>query len=70
MEQSLLTVKEAASMLNLKASTLYRWAEERKLSVVKIGRSIRFLLTDIERFIAKHRRPALKETDENEARCA
>lgn len=69
MEQAprLLSVNEAASMLGLKASTLYRWAEERKLPVVKFGRSVRFRLKDIERFITTNLHPALRELDEQRA---
>lgn len=53
-------------MLGMKASTLYRWAEERRLPVVKFGRSVRFRFKDIERFIAKNLRPALMDRDESD----
>lgn len=53
-------------MLSMKPSTLYRWAEERKLHVVKFGRSVRFRSKDIERFIAKNLRPALRDGDESD----
>lgn len=57
--EDLLTVDEAAAKLHFKASTLYRWAEEKRLPVVKLGRSIRFRPEDIERLISKNLRPAV-----------
>jgi excisionase family DNA binding protein len=62
-ELRLLTVEEAASMLSLKPSTLYRWAEERKLPTVKLGRSVRVRFKDIEQLIAKNLRPALRDSE-------
>ena len=55
----LLTVNDAASMLAMKPSTLYQWAYERHVPTVKIGRALRFRLSDIENLIAKCVRPAL-----------
>ena len=58
-EERLLDVKEAAEMLGLKPSTLYQWAYERRLPVVKLGRTLRFRLSDIQALIAQSVRPAL-----------
>jgi excisionase family DNA binding protein len=60
-QDRLLDVKEAAAMLGLKPSTLYQWAYERRLPVVKLGRALRFRLSDLQALISKSVRPALSE---------
>jgi excisionase family DNA binding protein len=63
----LLDVKEAAAILALKPATLYQWAYERRLPVVKLSGPrgpLRFRLSDIEKLIARSLRPALKRTGE------
>ena len=62
-EQSerLLDVREASAMLGLKPATLYQWAYERRIPVVKLfGRALRFRLSTIEKLIADSERPALR----------
>ena len=49
----LLNVRDAATMLGLKPSTLYQWAYERRIAHVKIGGALRFRLSAIEKLIAK-----------------
>jgi excisionase family DNA binding protein len=59
----LLDVHEAASMLALKPATLYQWAYERRIPVVKLfgpRGALRFRLSDIEALIARSVRPALR----------
>ena len=57
----LLDVREAAAMLGLKPCTLYQWAYERRIPVVKLfGRALRFRLSTIEKLIADSDRPALR----------
>jgi excisionase family DNA binding protein len=63
-QERLLTVKETALMLSMKPSTVYRWAEERKLCTVKLGRSVRFRLRDIEQLITKNLHRPLTDFDE------
>jgi excisionase family DNA binding protein len=61
MPDQLLTPKEVATMLGLKLSTIYRWAYERRLPVVKLrGRALRFRLSAIEKMIHEDERPALR----------
>jgi predicted DNA-binding transcriptional regulator AlpA len=63
----LLDVKEAAAILALKPATLYQWAYERRLTVVKLSGPrgpLRFRLSDIEKLIARSLRPALKRRGE------
>jgi excisionase family DNA binding protein len=61
--ERLLNVKEAAAMLSLKPATLYQWAYERRLPVVKLSGPrgpLRFRLSDIQKLIARSVRPALR----------
>ncbi len=61
MPDRLLDVHEAAAMLGLKPVTLYQWAYERRIPVVKLfGRALRFRLSTIEKLIADSERPALR----------
>lgn len=53
----LLTVHEAASYLRWSPATLYTLASRRKLPFVKVGRSLRFRRSDIEKLVIVH--PAL-----------
>lgn len=58
----LLDVREAATLLAVKPATLYQWAYERRIPVVKLlGRSLRFRLGDLQRLIAEGHRPALRK---------
>lgn len=62
MTDRLLDVREAASILGVKPSTLYQWAYQRRLPVVKLfgpRGALRFRLRDIEALIARSLRPAL-----------
>lgn len=64
-EDRLLDVRAAAAMLGLKPATLYQWAYERRVPVVKLfGRALRFRLSTIERLIADSERPALRSVGE------
>ena len=63
----LLDVHEAAAMLALKPATLYQWAYERRIPVVKLSGlrgPLRFRLSDIEALIARSVRPALRASRE------
>ena len=58
--ERLLDVNDASAMLGLKPATLYQWAYERKIPVVKLfGRALRFKLSVIEKLIVDSERPAL-----------
>ncbi len=62
MPDRLLDVKEAASLLGLKPTTLYQWGHERRLRTVKLfNGALRFRESDIEKLIAKSERPALRD---------
>lgn len=47
----LLDVKEIASMLNVKPSTLYQWAELGQIPSIKLNGALRFDLDDILKWI-------------------
>jgi len=49
----LLSAGETANILGLKESTLaqFRWRGDKRLPWVKLGKSIRYKLSDIEEFI-------------------
>ena len=50
----LLNAGEAAEYLGLKADTVYRKARLRELPSVKVGRSLRFDLRALERYVEQH----------------
>lgn len=57
----LLTVKEAAEILGMKVSTIRAWLYQRRLPVVRCGRSIRIPGQAVAEFIELHTTPACKE---------
>ncbi len=50
----LLTTREAATYLGLAAETVYKKARLRELPSVKVGRSLRFDLQALERYVEQH----------------
>lgn len=51
----LLTVQQAARYLSVSVSTLYGWVWQRRIPFVKVGRGLRFDLSDLEGFIEANR---------------
>jgi len=51
--ERLIDVKAAAKLLWLKPSTFYQWAYQRRFPVVKLGRPLRFLLSDLQALIRR-----------------
>lgn len=47
----LLTVRQAADLLGVQPRTLYKWAWQRRLAVVKIGRLTRVRANDVQKMI-------------------
>lgn len=63
----LLDVKEAAAMLGLRPATLYQWAYQRRLPVVKPSGPrgpLRFRLSTLLELLKRWERPALRVTSE------
>jgi excisionase family DNA binding protein len=56
----LLGVTEAAELLSIQPRTLYQWAYQRRVPVVKLGRALRFRESDVQRLIRDGYRPALR----------
>lgn len=56
-ETRLITIVEAAEIVGLSRSKLYELLASRELPSVRIGRSRRIDLADLERFIERHRVP-------------
>ena len=54
-ECRLIPVREAALYLAVSVSTLYGWVWQRRIPFVKIGRALRFDVSDLERFVDENR---------------
>ena len=59
--KNLLTVAEAAEVLNVKIATVRAWLLRRKLPRVNCGRAVRIPADAVERFIAANTIPAKSE---------
>jgi len=57
-ELTLLSIPQAAERLNVTVSCVRRWALERKIATVKIGRLVRVPVAEIARLVAYGTRPA------------
>ena len=65
-DDRLLDVNEAASILSVSPKTLYDWAYERRLPVVKLfGKALRFRLSVIQTLIDKSERAAMPDAHEH-----
>lgn len=51
MGNDIMTVREVATYLKIKEKTAYRLAAERRIPGFRVGRSWRFRVSDIERWI-------------------
>lgn len=63
LEERLLDVHETAAMLRLKPATLYQWAYERRIAVVKpsgLRGPLRFRLSTLLKLIEEWERPAIR----------
>ena len=56
---SFLNVKEVATYLALKASTVYSLVEEKKIPHYRIGRQIRFKRSEIDEWMNSQKEPAV-----------
>ncbi len=54
----LLKVPEAAEMLALSQKTVWQWIGERRIGVVRLGRSVRIPVSEIERLLEEGTTPA------------
>jgi excisionase family DNA binding protein len=50
----LMDVKQAASYLNIKISTLYSFCMKRQIPFVKLGKLNRFRMSDLNKWVDEH----------------
>jgi len=50
-EHEILTLEEVALYLRLKPQTIYRWAQEKRIPAVKLGKEWRFRKSKLDRWI-------------------
>ena len=50
-DHEILTLEEVAHYLRLKPQTIYRWAQERRIPAVKLGKEWRFRKSIIDRWV-------------------
>ena len=54
METTIYTVREAAKLLTLRESTLYRWIFDKKIRPIKVGtRAVRIPKSEVERILSQ-----------------
>lgn len=56
----LLKVPEAAELLALSQKTVWQWIAERRIGVVRLGRSVRIPHSEIERLVEEGTTPVLR----------
>jgi excisionase family DNA binding protein len=50
-EHEILTLEEVARYLRLKPQTIYRWAQEKRIPAVKLGKEWRFRKSILDRWL-------------------
>ncbi len=56
LDEPLMTAADAAAVLSVRTSWIYDAARSGELPCVRIGKHVRFLRSDLERFVAEQRR--------------
>jgi excisionase family DNA binding protein len=51
MNDRLLTVRELAAYVRVNPFTVYRWVEQNRIPHLRVGRTLRFRLDDINQFM-------------------
>jgi len=59
--EKLLSLSETAEILGIKQPTLYNWISEERITVVKVGRLVKFDPEDVRQFIEKNKKYKRKE---------
>jgi excisionase family DNA binding protein len=59
MEDRLLTIRELAEYLRVNPFTVYRWVAQKRIPHLRVGRTLRFRLDDINEFMRErgHKKP-------------
>lgn len=55
MSKSLMSIQDTAEKLGVRVNTLYDWIHQRKIPYVKVGRLVKFDLSDIDEWLDKRR---------------
>jgi excisionase family DNA binding protein len=50
-DNEILTIEEVATYLRLKPQTIYKWAQEKRIPAVKLGKEWRFRRSVIDRWL-------------------
>lgn len=58
LDEPLLTAAAAASLLSVRKSWVYNAVRDGRLPCVRIGRHVRFVRSDLERWVREQRRPS------------
>ena len=67
MEKSILTITQAAKLLQVDPNTIYRWARAGRFPASKIGKEWRVLHADVIKFIESHKKKSQFFSEEQEA---
>jgi excisionase family DNA binding protein len=67
MQQEILTIEQAAKILQVDPNTLYRWSRAGKFPASKIGKEWRILYSDVFEFMRKHKQMHALLTNEQTA---
>ncbi len=59
----LLDVREAAALLGIKERTLYKWAYQRRIPTIRLGRALRFRLSTLTAMMDRLEEPAVPTND-------
>jgi len=57
----LVGIAEAARLLSVSVSTLYGWVWQRRIPFVKLGRALRFEVSDLQAFVRQNRVDARRD---------
>lgn len=67
MQKSILTIRQAAKLLQVDPNTIYRWARAGKFPGSKIGKEWRVLHSDVIKFIESHKKRSQFLSEDQEA---
>ena len=59
LKMTLINIIDAANYLGIKCSTMRHLVFSKKVTVIKVGRLLRFTQKDLDEYIEKQRRPAM-----------
>lgn len=57
----MLTVRDVAALLRMPVKSIYSMVDQRRIPVIRLGRSLRFLRSDVVTWLSKHRVPSLEQ---------